>query len=113
PSSLSLHDALPIWRTPEDQAGQPLVLDHAGQRPLAFQQMILADDLVEAFRAQTICERCSRRDFHAGGGEKGFAGSTRLSLAAAHARTLNCRSWPFRRSTTVHWLAPRSRETSS
>lgn len=44
-------------RPPENQAGQFLCLHHAGQRTIAFQQMVLANDIVEACRTQAICQR--------------------------------------------------------
>ncbi len=57
-------------RTPQDHRGEATRRDHAADRPILPEEMILADHLGQGSRAQTVCERPRRLRFE----EAGHAG---------------------------------------
>ena len=60
-------------RAPEHQAAERARRQHAGQRAVGAEQMVLADHLVELLRAQPVGERARRILVEAGGGEQSRA----------------------------------------
>ena len=61
-------------RAPEHQRAKRAGRQHAGERAVGAQQMVLADHLVEFLRAQLVGERARRILVEAGGREQGRTG---------------------------------------
>ena len=82
-------------RSPEDQRTQRARLQHARQRAVGSQDVILADDFRQRARAQPVRQRMRRILLHARGGEQvgSFAWSFR-----AHPPSVTLICWPPRTS---------------
>ena len=84
PATASASVVLPgARRTPEDRAGQPVLLDQPAQRPTGTDEVLLADDLVERARPQPGGERRLAAQLLLGGGAEQIAHRSRSQRATS------------------------------
>src|SRR5215472_756805 len=91
-------------RAPQDHRGKPMSRNHAPDRRVRRQQMILADDVAQLLRPEPVGKRPRCRIL-----EKALALTTARIARRAH-RTLTAKSCPPRRMPKVQgpWLAPKA-----
>src|SRR4029077_3265266 len=103
---------------PEHQRAERARGQHAGERAIGTEQMVLSDDIGQPGWSQFVCKRARRAAIEAGGREQAGAAAFRTWMrlwARLWAHPLNTTDicWPPRmmvmRHTRLGWLVARSR----
>src|ERR1700758_4072552 len=89
-------------RAPEDQRAERARLQHPRQRAVGAEDMILADDVGQFARAQTIRQRMRRVLLKARGCEQRCAGAALAWSLRAHPPSVTLICWPPRNSVMRH-----------